>query len=249
MQINNMCWPWAWIMGKVRSGGNMRSPGTLLQANGWNGISNRRGQMAIDLQWQNGLINWPPSRHVLTGFLQLWKMILFKIKQKVFFFFLEETERRECADVGSVKDGAVHRCCCCWDQDLCYCCYCQPGRLSMKGGLLWKSCACVSVCASADVSVDLCVYSACVFFSVWVRVKRQDWLATVLAADTGGWQGGKHAAIPWLLFSTSYSFYCLSQSRCVLSLYASLCSFFFISLLLLTPPPHNNKVPFWEEWH
>lgn len=94
---------------------------------------------------------------------------------------------------------------------------------------------CVCVCASADVSEDLCVYSVCVFFSVWVRVKRQDWLATVLAADTGGWQGGKHAAIPRLLFSTSYSFYCLSQSRCVLSLYASLSLFIFLSLCFCFP--------------
>lgn len=108
--------------------------------------SNRRGRMAIDLQQQNRLINLPLARHVLTGCLQLWKLILFKIKKTDLSDLSVETERGECADVCSVKDVAVHRCCCCWDQDLCYCCYCQLDRLSMKGGLLRKSCECVCLC-------------------------------------------------------------------------------------------------------
>lgn len=41
----------------------------------------------------------------------------------------------------------------------------------MKGGLLRESC--VSACASADVSGDLCKYNVCVFFSPGVRAKWQ----------------------------------------------------------------------------
>lgn len=75
-----------------------------------------------------------------------------------------QTERGQCADVSSVKDEAVLRCCCCcWDQDLCYCCYCQPER-----GYLWKeaywgkaACVWVFVCISFDVSVNLRNYGEC----------------------------------------------------------------------------------------
>lgn len=163
MQINNKRWPSSWIMGKVGSGGNMRSPGTLLQAYGGSQISNRGGQMAIDLQWQNRLINWPPSRHVLTGCSQLLKLILSKKKIKRFFFFRRQSgenvltwvqwRTRLSVTVVVVVGIGI---------------YAIVNIVSLRG-YLWKEAywgeSCVFVRASADVSVDLCVYS--VFLSGW----------------------------------------------------------------------------------
>lgn len=146
----------------VRSAGNIRLPGTLLQANGRNKISNRRRRMAIDREWQKRLINRPPTRHVLTGCLQPRKLILFKIKRQ---FWRTDRKGYKSADVSSVKDAAVHHCCCCcycccrWDQDLCYCCYCQLERGYLWKEAYWGKAVCVHLCAaSADVSVVFWAY-------------------------------------------------------------------------------------------
>lgn len=83
--------------------------------------------MAIDLQQQNRVINHHhhSMSHQNTSALETDP---FKSKKKKNRFG-GQTERGQCADVSSVKDEAVLRCCCCcWDQDLCYCCYCQPER-------------------------------------------------------------------------------------------------------------------------
>lgn len=122
-----------------------------MEEDGWQLISsNRTG-------WSIITITACPTR-----ILQLWKRILLKVKKKNRFG--GQTERGQCADVSSVKDEAVLRCCCCcWDQDLCYCCYCQPER-----GYLWKeaywgkaACVWVFVCISFDVSVNLRNYGEC----------------------------------------------------------------------------------------
>lgn len=57
-----------------------------------NKISNRRGQIAIDLQWKNRLINRPPCRHVLTGCSGNWSFI----KSKKSFFFRRDREGKMC---------------------------------------------------------------------------------------------------------------------------------------------------------
>lgn len=106
--------------------------------------------------------------------------------------------------------------------------------LSSKGGLLRKSCVCVSVCSSADVSVDLCIYTNVVCLSVYVCFSLwQNWLATVSCRYRSMERRGQTC---WnsssLLFSCSYSF-CLLQSTSVLSLYASL--FSFVSALIQFP--------------
>lgn len=194
--------------------------------------------MAIDLQRQNGLINRPPTRRVLTGCLQLWKLILFKIKR-----FGGETAKGECADVDSVKDVAVRRCCCCQDQDLCYCCCCQLERLSMKGGLLRKSCA--SVCVCADVSVDLCVYG--VFPSVCVR-EVAGLISNCFSCRHGRKAGGQTCCSPspppHIPLSVSPRLPQFSPFMPLsLLLFLSLCFCFPPSL----PPPPTTRCRFWEE--
>lgn len=104
--------------------------------------------------------------------------------------FGEQTDRRGCADMSSGKDATVNHCCCCWDGDSCYC--------QLKRGYLWKEAYCAkaaSVWASADASVDICTH-VCV--CVCACRKWQEWLASVLAADTAavGWQGGRICCNP-----------------------------------------------------
>lgn len=175
----------------------------------------------------------------------LWKLILHKNQEKC--FFLEETERGECADAGSVKDVAVHRCCCCWDQDLCHCCYCQLESLSMKGGLLRESC--VSVCAPADVSVDLRVYIVHVFVS-GCACEVAELISECFSCRHRMLAGGPTCCNPSTLLSP--------LTLLLLPLLVSLCSFpsclslhflFYLSasVSLSPPPPPLNKVPFWEE--
>lgn len=84
--------------------------------------------------------------------------------------FLEQRQGVKYADTGSVKDVTVY--CCCWDQDLCYCCYCQLVKgLSMKGGLLSRSCVRVFVWISNSAPVDPCaspvVFCVCMWQDEW----------------------------------------------------------------------------------